>query len=132
MEPETVPRRPLFLSIVVILLALSTASGLVTLLWRRDDFLRAFPAATPAILVGYLVTAIAILASLFGLWRLRPWGLALAVLLVVPALGLDILAEAPLAHRIAVVVSTLVVVAAAWPARRVLVPGRHPPAPPAD
>ena len=106
---ETVPRRPLGLSLTIVVLALSSVMGIWVALAERTKFEEAFPGATGLVYSLYLVCGVAVLVSLWGLWNLRIWALPVILMLSAIAAILDWVARAPLAHAIANVASVLLI-----------------------
>ena len=104
---EIGPRRPLGLSLTVVVLALASVMGIWVALAERARFQEAFPGATCLIYWLYVVCGAAILASLWGLWRLRIWALPVIFMLSAISAVLDWVARAPIAHTIANVASLL-------------------------
>lgn len=97
----------------------STCMALWIAIGRRSDFLTAFPGAErPAVYVAFLGVAVVGLVSLIGLWRWRPWAIALYGLSAGVAVALDIIAHAPLAHRLTVITMTVVVLLLSYANRR--------------
>lgn len=88
-------------------------------LGRRSDFLSAFPGAEqPPVYFGMLAIALTGLVSLVGLWRWQLWGIALYGLSAGFAVALDIIARAPVAHRLTVVAMAVVVLLLVYANRR--------------
>lgn len=109
------PKRPLLLSVLIILLALGTLNALRILFFQRDFFIAQFPGSTPLIIAAYATTAVAILLGLFGLWRLDRWSVPLLLLATVATLVLDFLASAPTGHKVATVMSLFAMAACSRP-----------------
>ncbi len=86
---------------------------------RRADFLAAFPGAErPAVYYAFLAVAVVGLIALTGLWRWRPWAIALYGISGGVAVALDIIARAPLAHRLTVATMAVLVLLLAYANRR--------------
>lgn len=65
-----------------------------------------------------LAVALTGLASLVGLWRWQPWAIALYGISAGIAVALDVIARAPLAHRLTVVTMAVLVLLLAYANRR--------------
>jgi uncharacterized membrane protein (DUF2068 family) len=103
-------RRPLVLSVLILLLGLSTLNALRILLTQRTFFVSHFPGASNAICTGYIVAALVILVGLVGLWQLKRWSVWVLAVATIATLGLDQLADAPATHKIATVSSMLMII----------------------
>lgn len=93
----------------------STCMALWIALVRRADFLAAFPGAErPEVYVGMIIIALIGLVALTGLWRWKSWSIALYGISGGFAVALDIIARAPIAHRLTVVTMAVLVLLLAY------------------
>lgn len=112
-------RADVALRVVLAALFASTCMALWIATLRRADFLVAFPGAErPAVYAAFLAVAVVGLVSLLGLWRWQPWAIALYGFSAGLAVALDIIARAPLAHRLTVLTMAVVVLLLAYANRR--------------
>ena len=82
----------------------STTIGVAYALLRRPLFVASFPGAADGRVYWALVlTGMAGLVALAGLWRWRRWAVALYGVLAVVSLALDVVGKAPVAHQVTVV-----------------------------
>lgn len=103
-----------FRAVIAALIA-STCMALWIAIGRRADFLAAFPGAQHSLVYAALIgVAIAGLVALTGLWRWQPWAIALYGTSGGIAVALDIVARAPLAHRVTVASMAVLVLLLAY------------------
>lgn len=103
-------RIALLFRVLLAALFASTCFAIWIAVGRRADFLAAFPGAErPIVYRAMLTVAVAGLAALAGLWRWQPWAIVLYGISAGAAVALDIVAQAPLAHRLAVLTMVVVV-----------------------
>lgn len=99
---------PLILRVLLGALFVSTGVGLWYAISRRVAFQLAFPGSVHELVyVALLITGATGLIAIAGLWLWRRWAVILYVGVAVASLCLDVVAEAPLAHRVTVVVSAV-------------------------
>lgn len=106
---DSTPKRPLGLTVIIFLLGLSTLKGMQVLLYERDFFVSEFPGATLPVLVAYGLTAMAILAGLYGLWGLKRWSVPILLAATALTLILDFVALAPPVHKMGSLLSMALV-----------------------
>src|SRR5262245_60599012 len=68
------PRRPLGLSIVIILLTLANIFGFVSGLLHREETMAAYPAFTPLLWNAYLLCPLIGITARIGIWFWKKWG----------------------------------------------------------
>lgn len=112
-----VPARPLFLTVMIVLVAVGIAKAVWTIVFDPTGFWSSFPGMTPSIFVAYMATLGGMGLMLIGLWLMKRWSGALVILVSATAIVLDVIAEAPTVHVGASVVSTILMLAAIYPVR---------------
>lgn len=107
----SVSSSPIFVFRVVIAgILLSTLIGISYALVNRPAFVFSFPGANaPGVYVAFLIVGVLGFVSLAGLWMWRRWALVLYASLTATSIVLDLIAGAPLAHQLAVVVGAVAV-----------------------
>jgi MFS superfamily sulfate permease-like transporter len=105
----------LIFRVLIVGIMLSTSIGILYALMDRASFVSSFPgAAALTIYMGFLIVAGLGIVSLVGLWMWKRWALALYAILTTASVVLDLLAGAPFAHQLAVIVGAAAVFALAY------------------
>lgn len=100
--------------ISLVLLCCATANALFTATVLRQLFAEFFPGAIGEVYFGLVAVACLGLVAIAGLWQWRRWAMVLFIVLGVAGFVLDILASAPVAHKIASASATLLVAGLAY------------------
>lgn len=102
----------------------STGLGLAYALTHRAAIERGFPgAARSAVYMAFVLVASFSLAALIGLWRWHRWAVLLFAALSVTNIVLDVVARAPTAHQVTVIVASAAVLALVYGNRHSFRPG---------
>lgn len=105
----------LIFRVVIAGIMLSTSIGISYALANRSAFVLSFAGArAPGVYVAFLIVGALGLISLAGLWMWKRWALVLYAILTAASIVLDLLAGAPLAHQLAVIVGAAAVFTLAY------------------
>jgi len=96
----SLPRRPLGLSVLLVLLVVASAFGFYKVFTQRTEFFAEYPRLTPALWRCYLAIPALNLVSIAGLWSLRRWGYWLTCLILVLSLSIELYAMGLAPHVI--------------------------------
>lgn len=110
-------RRPVALSVLLVLLALGNLAGLYKTTVLADATAAQFPRLSPALVRALVIVPIAYLGTLPWLWRMRPWAYRLQLALGAGVVALDLWAG-NFAHGVVAAVATILLVTLLGPARR--------------
>jgi hypothetical protein len=110
-------RRPLFLTVMLVLLCLGALKAVFTLLFQREQFRVVFSGSTPTLeLVAGLLT-LCLLVGVVSLWAWWRWAFLFLMAQGLATLVLDLLIRAPWAHTITGAIALVLLCAAVWPVR---------------
>jgi hypothetical protein len=111
-------RRPLGLSIILIVLMILNTLGAATVALKWNDFLAQFPRLTPPALAALAACAGAGVVACLAIWLWKKWGLVLVSVLVVAVLVMEIYFLGPTLKTLRIPLSYGLLMAFAWPVRR--------------
>lgn len=110
-------RRPVALSVLLVLLALGNLAGLWKTTAGAEATAAQFPRLSAGLVRALVVVPVVFLLTLPALWRLRPWAYRLNVAIGLAVVALDLWAGNT-AHAATAATATLLMVVLLGPARR--------------
>ncbi len=103
-------RSPVVFRVLLAALFVSTSVGLWYATAHRPVFQMGFPgSARPGVYVALLATGVAGIVAVCGLWLWRRWAVVLYACVAAVSIGLDVVAHAPRAHQVTVLVGVAAV-----------------------
>jgi hypothetical protein len=97
-SPPDSARRPLLLSLVILLLTIGCTAAAVSALSDADAWLRRLPGLTPVLLYVLVALSGLSIVGLLAMWQWKRWGYAICLLALVAVTGIELYATPPFAH----------------------------------